>query len=991
MRFPLEAGIDPGFSVEPEEIPAAEFTEEFLANLLEKEPKQRAKIFQLIQSFSRKRINDFLAGIFNKRQYLGYAVRKLANIEPDALARDYREFAKNTIAERTDAVLTELHHAVEANRDFINSKKDSDKSGGYRSILELSEIEMPAVEHIHQLSDAMKGKRFGDAIELNEVRDKSKKFITKILAFEPGDIDDLAAIAVSLAKLYVRFEQYIWSAHDPESTVDYAELLVRANELIAKIPDSSKDKISPRNLMVDEFQDTSPIQWEIIRKIAGNTDSVLFVGDEKQSIYRFRGSDVSVVRKGEDFVERRKCSKISPIPFPLKCNYRTSRRLLRLINMIFEKAFPGTPEYDFEARFQELQSPDDIADGGTLWIVTPDKKFEQARIARDIVLKGLDEGIPDEPIRNRGDFLILARSRRTVFDTIYYLRKAGIPAIPLDESHFYQAREIAFLTNIIDFLADKRRKGALFAILTHPVFNVSAGEIIQKLGTDVQLTLWQRLEGYFKKPLDAKNSNDFDSPLGQAYTKLSEFQNNIETNSIDRVLADFLQKREILTPLISSSSEVQWENVKKFLSHLRELVSDGLSLTEISRTLLSERQADSAGYAIPAETADVVRVSTIHSANGLEGKIVIVIDPGGNWGDRRNKPPFNAEPEFPGMVVPIPPPRKESQIIEIAKFISSLKEKAEYERLFYVALTRVCNQLFIIAKGNSVRHDSFFKKSISAFGGNYDNKTGELTWHDDEQPDGIEPIKPEAICYPDMSEKFPRTERPIIADYTNRRTLARKAKISVTKAAEFLACPELVESGSVNKHNRADTDEKAPDEVPGLGMEFGSMIHSFLALAPFESREQALELAREICTIDVIRSRFMRTVESFLDSDFAGDEIDADIQTEAPMWLNIGGLLIEGKLDAVSRSKIWDYKTGKRSEIKHALYSAQLNLYRLGFARFINIEPQNIDAAIIWLSSDGVEVVAIPYPNDFEDKVAEFANFVIEEKFPNLRGKTGNR
>jgi len=825
---PLEAKIEPNFNIEPQEIPAEEYTEEFLSYLLDNTPRIDEKILWMIKKLGRKNIKISLTEMFKRRQYLGNAVSKLAKAAPDDIQKEYLNFINEQIKKFTNPIIERLNDFLKSpTRESINN----DLLAKIQNIVQKFDIDEKI---IYEIGAALKGKTISKAPHLVAIREMIKDFQKNYNPdLDYNELDEIAHLSVELAKLYIEFEKYIWMGYDRESTIDFNEMLIKASNLIEKLPDELARKIYPQNLLVDEFQDTSPIQWEIIRKLADFADSVMFVGDEKQSIFRFRGADVSVIRKGEKYINSRSDDKKSSEPFPLNINYRTSKRLLENLDRIFLNSFPAETIFDFEARFQGLEPAPCSDSDGILWLINPDISDEhgktpefQEHIIGDIIKTGIDKGIPDSIGRNFSDYLVLATSREKVFDIIKYLRKLGIPAIPLVNSDFYSTSEIELLQFFVDFLADTRRNSALFSLMTHSIFDVNIELIAECLGTETDIFLWDRLKIFYEQH---KNQSDEanENKLVRAYEKLSTFITELEKKTIGAILDKFLAEPDVLAKLISESPDVQWANIQKYLYHIYELCADGLNITEISEILLAEKDANKTGFASPTETVNVVRVSTIHSAKGLEANTVIVCDRARRGNDWSRQVNFYTEPEIPYMFVP-KIPNSNNKLFWLIKKITSLKNEAESERLFYVAFTRAREHLFIVPVHNGGDKNSFFSKTLSALDGKYDKKNMEIYWNEN-SPDGVKILNASRIWYPQQAEKMTEYSIDTIKKYADIKIIANRLTISATDAAEFFTCPQyfkLKSDGLMGEYSQSEYKKFSP-------IEFGNIVHKILSYLPF--------------------------------------------------------------------------------------------------------------------------------------------------------------
>jgi len=193
--------------------------------------------------------------------------------------------------------------------------------------------------------------------------------IASYLPKEPDALDIADAQAVILFKRI--FEGFLRDEREnlpPETAPDFEDLLIAANRIVQTEGMAQEIAGGLAGLMVDEFQDTDPLQWDTIRELAENIGGKLFwVGDPKQSIYEFRGADVSNVHKGENWVTEKEGEV-----FSLSGNYRTAPAVLAFANKTSEDFLSETPlvNLNFHAFPQKLSCERPLP---TLlnWLLTP--------------------------------------------------------------------------------------------------------------------------------------------------------------------------------------------------------------------------------------------------------------------------------------------------------------------------------------------------------------------------------------------------------------------------------------------------------------------------------------------------------------------------------------------------------------------------------------------------------------------------------------------
>ncbi|WP_153952705.1 UvrD-helicase domain-containing protein, partial [Halosegnis longus] len=335
-----------------------------------------------------------------------------------------------------------------------------------------------------------------------------------------------------------------------ENVVDYGDLIALTNHFLASISPTARRELgfmsesgeSPQEayVMVDEFQDTNPEQWAIIKQLtceepAEPTATNLFiVGDAKQSIYRFRGADVSVFADGEATLKAANdAAGYSTAQPPLATNFRTLQRPLEAINGLFERIFVGRPRdgepwyaerdgkpADFEARSEPLRAgrtnPHGVTSAVEYIPVPTDAKLQETLlpdVATHMLTQGSDEparleasvvatriaelltgdttvyesvsaddpeyaelaATQTEPIERArsarpGDVAVLLRSRSELAAYERALRRAEIPHTVVKGQGFFETPEVETLCNLLRVIADPTDNRALYAVLRSPLF-----------------------------------------------------------------------------------------------------------------------------------------------------------------------------------------------------------------------------------------------------------------------------------------------------------------------------------------------------------------------------------------------------------------------------------------------------------------------------------------------------------------------------------------
>jgi ATP-dependent helicase/nuclease subunit A len=496
-------------------------------------------------------------------------------------------------------------------------------------------------------------------------------------------------------------------------TLDFNDLEVLAYRALSLGPEAQNILYSfdehTDHVLVDEFQDTGTLQWKIIEQLTeewraglgakrerGHIPTIFLVGDEKQSIYLFRGANVGIFHEakeqfaewmGEEFtyVEARE-------------NYRSLPAIISFTNRLFEKLMPPALLESWKTRYSPFQATRKGEGEVHLLLLGPGENTRDARMkeARALAramnsLAGRHEIYDGEEKRKCefADMAVLLRKRTHLAIFEDALRREGIPFIVVKGIGFYDEPETALLREFLSFLADPRDDYSLFCLLRSPLF-----------GIDIQtLARLARGRSGILKGLRRGKAKKFQSVSGLLDEWLAARGSVSLSVLLERLFIDtkgwaFFRERQ------------RHANIKKFISMVEGYEASGFSLIEIREKLIRQRHATEEPKAnVNAEGMNAVRVMTIHAAKGLQFPMVflpsldernvsrsgpIVFDDSGG----RIRMAFQEDS------------RKRNKDERFA--LQKLKEEEEEKRLFYVAVTRARDYLLMVSspgeKTQNTRH-----------------------------------------------------------------------------------------------------------------------------------------------------------------------------------------------------------------------------------------------------------------------------------------------
>jgi ATP-dependent helicase/nuclease subunit A len=532
--------------------------------------------------------------------------------------------------------------------------------------------------------------------------------ISHFCDIDPAALERSAEIAAAAVNAVQSAARDLAAAKREAGLLGFDDLLVQTRNVLRDSQTVRRDTAaSIAALLVDEFQDTDPIQAEIVEALVGDgldTGKLFVVGDAKQSIYRFRRADPTVF---DNMRER--------IPesgrLPLTTNFRSQPEILRFVNALFAPVLKERYEPLVPSRAQLAPTPSieflfALPDDDEQ---TPDRADNRRRREAEWIARRVQELLDDPTPRipekdpasgevqlrrvQAGDFAILFRALSDVAIYEDVFRRRGIDYYLVGGRAFFAQQEVYDLVNLCAFLNDPDDAIALVGILRSPFFGLSDDTLVAVAGFDTPLCESLAAE----PPLD-----------------LPEPQRD-QVRHAARVLAELTRKKDRLP--LSQLLELAIERTgydasllheflgRRKVANLRKLVDMAREFDRLARGTLADfaqRLRDSVSEetvealaATHPETSNVMRLMTIHQAKGLEFPVVIVADMdrpnhGPSWGAVYHR-------EFGPLLPPPPagPDEARHLAIEMNRYLEKREDEAESLRVLYVALTRAADHLIL--------------------------------------------------------------------------------------------------------------------------------------------------------------------------------------------------------------------------------------------------------------------------------------------------------
>jgi ATP-dependent helicase/nuclease subunit A len=392
-----------------------------------------------------------------------------------------------------------------------------------------------------------------------------------------------------------------------------------------------------RHVLIDEFQDTNPIQWQVLhgwlQSYAGEAalaPRVFMVGDPKQSIYRFRGSDPRVFEAAKDFV----CDALQGQWLACDHTRRNARVVVSAVNSVMQAACAVGRMSQYRAHSTEsdvqgallclpklAQDKSDKVPERVLWRNSlTEPRLQVQEHVRQLEARQVAQWLAAEVAKGcePKSFLVLARKNERLARIQEELRALGVPSTRMDQDDLYQAPEVQDLVALLQALAEPHRSTCLARALKSPIFGLSDAQLLElaKLSQVAQTPWWQALPSSGLRGRDGRLIADM----------LAQYQAWLSSLPVHDALAMMLHDADVLASYAMSLPSALFARVQ---ANVQALLGSALSLMG-GRFLTVDafiRALKNAQIKAPLVANDqAVQLLTVHKAKGLEADTVVLLD-----------------------------------------------------------------------------------------------------------------------------------------------------------------------------------------------------------------------------------------------------------------------------------------------------------------------------------------------------------------------------
>ena len=517
--------------------------------------------------------------------------------------------------------------------------------------------------HIQELLDAVR------RLKQEDVRPEDYGLYARgLMEGAAGESDrETARKHTEVARVYAEYQALL----KKEGLIDFEDQVTLVVDLFRARPSVLEEfRRRYKYILVDEFQDTNYVQFELLKMLAAAHRNLTVVGDDDQSIFRFRGASLSNILSFEEiYPEARRVV--------LTRNYRSTQAILDASYRLIRHNDPNRLEVrdGVDKRLRAAVR----GQGKSIHMLQFDTLSHEADRVAGLVLEKRAEG------RAWSDLAVLVRRNA---DADPYLRAFNLKQVPYRFSGsrgLYQQEEIKILTAFIKCLTDFENSRDLFYLALSEVYRAPSYDMTRIAGfaqkTNQSLHRVFKLVAEGRKPVEI--SSETEGTVKRIFADLLFFVEMASAKSAGAVVYAFLEKSGLLKSLVealSLESEVRIKNIRLFFDKIKGFsdLAENDSLHAFARYLdLLREVGDNPATSEADLDEDAVSVLTVHKAKGLEFGAVFLVG--------------LVEDRFPG--------REQREKIPVPDAIlkESLPGKENYlqeeRRLFYVAMTRARHSL----------------------------------------------------------------------------------------------------------------------------------------------------------------------------------------------------------------------------------------------------------------------------------------------------------
>ena len=660
--------------------------------------------------------------------------------------QEYIKKLKNTLFVCSNKLNTAYEKASEISDDKLMTLLSDDKNIVNKA---LSVLKANDYEELSDYFTSVKYKNFPAAGKnyaypeerqfIKKIRDSVKETVKSIadnramLVNACDDIKRHKEIMSALSQIIIEFSENLYKAKEAKNAIGFDDAEQIVLNLLAECSEDGKiirtklaEELSEyyQVIMIDEFQDSNNRQDMIFRLLSHNGsaeeygNNLFFVGDVKQSIYRFRLANpdnfINAVNNAVPYKENDKRNSY----IKLNRNFRSSEQVINFVNYIFKNIMTeSVGDIDYNKNEYLIKGAEFYENNRNTHIMLIDKSDESCEDTEAVCIAEKIRRMLDEKIsvsRDNGkssrpcemkDFCILLRNRKKIPVYARELEKRGITVSCEEVSGYLKSREVSVLLNLLRVVDNPLSDIPITSVMLSPMFMFSADEVAEIRLINKEHNIYTNLYD----ALGIENDKPIFSKEDMIYTKskfLYDFINELRLLSTFYTLPELIQKIYDSTDFTSviqlyKDREKKKANLRMLLEYANSYeLNSGNGLSGFIRYIDSvmESKGDFRSGNVSASSQNAVYIKTMHKSKGLEFPFVFIAETSTKFSIQDKLKPFQFSYDC-GIGFKLQNKEKYEKFTTIPyEYICGYNQNkllSEEMRLLYVALTRAKERLFI--------------------------------------------------------------------------------------------------------------------------------------------------------------------------------------------------------------------------------------------------------------------------------------------------------
>ncbi len=960
---PIAANIDPMFEI-LEDIEAEKILKSSIMDILSNKIESELDLYKLYSELEASTISSLIDDfyyLYNNIRNTGEDLEKLKN-----------KYMKNI--KQLDMDLNDLDEIIK----LVNYLMESLRSNAKINNLLNEELWIGFSKGDYEKKDLkdilnLILKNLGTSKPYAEAIEKLKNTINKVFkSFEMENIKLYKLIMDIIIEIDLSYSK----KKRELSVLDYDDLQLKVLSLLDNKDIKREYQNKYRYIMIDEFQDINKIQKDIFYKLSSKKEdldrnNLFVVGDPKQSIYGFRGSDLNVFYQVLEDIRELKDENI----ITLDDNYRTSSNIMKFINNIFTNLM-GERYNKLKSNIESKKNISiEVLESDELEIPKDISPAEYSRSFEANLISTRIRDLVDSGKYNYGDIALLFRSTKRDYIYEESFKKYNIPYYNTGGRGYFQRQEILDIINAFKAVVSPKDLISNIGFLRSPMIGLSDIQIYNIMREDG--SIYEKLKS---KLLKSKSGEEEIFKIFKIYEYLYDYKNYHTNSDLIEEILNITDYRELL--LLKNESRQSIANLDKFIQLIKDFEfmrkDESIDILEYIEEL---KNRDESQAKVESERENVVKIMTIHKSKGLEYPVIII--PEMSSGSFTDNSKINFHKDI-GIGLKL---RDSSGIYDEIKELQKVEEYEEDKRILYVAMTRA-EELLILGMQGANRG---FKKMLNKYIEDEEVKKIQRIISNDGENLQVKKIKEEYF----LENSIIKKPGNIFEDKNFSNQIIDK--FSITQFLTFKECERKYFFKYYKKLDKMENLLKSEDGeeliLDSNELEInknsemdpftkGNIVHEFTEL--YEPGMDHIKLLSDIAykyNVDYIREKFELEIyiNNFLEQ--YSDSYDK-VYKEKNFMLKLNNGIFTGAIDRINIEKnyleIIDYKTNILFDKEHLLeiYSPQLQFYSYVVKVILN---KKVDKAKLVFLKTG-EVLEVDISDSkiekLIDELVSFVNFV---------------